>query len=534
MRRSPSPSILLSVFFGSLLPVVALLTASYYQAIWRTQDWLNHEIRQSIQRTNDLLITADDLLNRIAADTGGKVTPDTLNIIRRTVYNDPRFREVGIINSQGDLVMTSLGEVKPPIPIPPEDRAKPSDKSLQVLGVIRTAVMREKSLILSLPTGGEGEVNLLVDPVVLTYFLDDSELGPDGFIAFYQPDGRFVAGVGSAQGRIHLARENQPRTLLNVAQFFPADPTKIHAQQSTLNGELLLAGEIPYHWALRYWWQNLVLGAPIALISSALLTWVFFRSARRTYGIEQDIRIGLDNNEFEVYYQPIIDLQTRQCVGSEALLRWHHPDLGLILPEVFIPIAEKTGLIRDLSEWVVQRVLRDQVNLPLGNDFYISVNLSPSLLGSQQFLDYVTRLLLTKRLSTHRILFEITENRLIETHHLENMSGFRNLGMRLALDDFGSGYSNLDYLDKFEFDYLKIDRRFVQRIQSNNGQNPIVDTLIELGQNLGLEIVAEGVETEVQSHYLQTYGVRYAQGWLFAKALPLEEFRQFLQHQPPS
>ena len=111
MRRSPSPSFLLSVFFGSLLPVVALLVASYYQAILRTQDWLNHEVQQSIQRTNNLLITADDLLNRIAADTGGKVTPDTLNIIRRTVYNDPRFREVGIINSQGDLVMTSLGEV---------------------------------------------------------------------------------------------------------------------------------------------------------------------------------------------------------------------------------------------------------------------------------------------------------------------------------------------------------------------------------------------------------------------------------------
>jgi sensor c-di-GMP phosphodiesterase-like protein len=533
MRRLPSLSILLIVFLGSLLPVVGLLAIAYFQAIYHTQGWLSQEVRQSVRRTDRLLETADDQLNQIAADTKGKPSPEALNLVRRTVYNDPRFREVEIVDERGFLVLTSLGEVNPPIPIPQAQRANPKIRSLQMIGLIRTALMQEKSLVLSLPTQGKGEVNLLVDPVVLTYFLADTELGPDGYIAFFDPNGRLITGVGAlpdnrSTGKNQFALGSS----INPVKALSLDPGQIRVQQSTRNGDLILAGAVPTAWALRYWWQDFILGVPLALLCGIGLTLLFVRFARRSYGIEQDIRVGLENHEFAVYYQPIIDLQTQRCVGSEALLRWQHPELGLILPGVFIPIIEKTGLIQDLSEWVIQKVILDQANLLQSADLYVSINLSPSLLLSKKFLENVRQTLLINALPADRILFEITENRLLETMHLDNMTSFRSAGLRLALDDFGSGYSSLDYLDRFEFDYLKIDRCFVQRIQSQEVCSPIVETLIELGRNLELELVAEGVETEVQRYYLQTRGVQYAQGWLFAKALPLEEFKQFLQNQP--
>jgi sensor c-di-GMP phosphodiesterase-like protein len=383
--------------------------------------------------------------------------------------------------------------------------------------------MREKSLILSLPTQGKGEVNLLVDPVVLSYFLGTAELGTNGYIAAFTPDGQLVAGVGVLPHRIDSKiLSAKPQGLSSL------DSSKIQVRQSTRDGKLTLVGEVPVSWVLRYWWRDLIFGAPLALVCSGVLTSLFMRFARRTYGIEQEIQLGLKNYEFEVYYQPIIDLQTERCVGSEALIRWRHPELGLVLPEVFIPIAEKTGMIRSLSQWVIQRAIQDQITLLQSADFYTSINLSPSLLTSKDFLEDVVRTLKANALPSTRILFEITENRLLDTIHLANLSRYRDLGLRLALDDFGTGYANFDYLDRFEFDFLKIDRYFVQRIRSDEVRNPVVDTLIELSQSLGFEIVAEGVETKAQRHYLHRFGVQYAQGWLFARAMPLEEFKQFL------
>lgn len=520
MRRSPSFYWILSiVFLASLVPMAVLLVGSYYRAIRRSQTWLEAEIDRSIRRTNSLLETADTLLSRIAADTDGGSNPETFKFIRRYVYDDPRFREVGIIDQRGFLVLSSLGPVNPPIEIPAKYRADPKQTSMQILGPFKTALMKEKSLILSLPTQGQGEVNLLVDPAVLTYFLDDIELGPKGFIAFVKPDGRLIGGAGSLPIEAPTLKPIRAASTLRVGR-------------STRHPDVKIVGEIPLAWVLRYWQRDLIMGVPFALLCGGVLISLFIWSARRIYGIENDIRVGLKNHEFVVYYQPIIDLHTQQCIGSEALVRWQHPNLGFIPPDSFIPIAEQTGLIRELSEWVIQQVIQDQADLQGESCQYVSINLSPTLLDSQDLLDHVTRILAKTAFPAQRILFEVTETKLVEAAHSKHLGGFRHLGIRLALDDFGTGYSSLGYLDKFEFDCLKIDRCFVQRIQSPEIGHPIVDSLIGLGQSLGLELVAEGVETEEQCSYLQEAGVRYVQGWLFAKAMPLSDFKQFLQQHP--
>ncbi|MBI4784670.1 MAG: EAL domain-containing protein [Oscillatoriophycideae cyanobacterium NC_groundwater_1537_Pr4_S-0.65um_50_18] len=521
MRRLPSFYwLLLVVLLASFVPVVVLLAVSYYQAIQSSQEQLAAEIDQSVRRTNDLLTTADTLLTRIAADTGGQSSPEAFNLIRRYAYNDPRFREVGIIDERGFLVLSSLGVVNPPILVPAALRANPSRRVTQVLGPVKTVLMKENSLILSLPTHGEGEVNLLVDPAVLTHFLDDSELGPNGFIAFVGQDSHLMGGVGLL-----------PDERLDITSAQTSiDRSKIQVVRSTRKHDITIVGQIPLRWVLRYWWHDLTIGILFSLLCSGFLMALLIRSARRTYGIGHDIRIGLTHHEFVVYYQPIIDLKTQRCVGAEALVRWQHPNLGLIAPDAFIPITEQTGLIQELSEWVIQQVIQDQAELQEDAVRYISINLSPTLLGSEDLLDYVTQTLAIHSLPAQRILFEVTETRLVEPVYANRLSSFRQLGIRLALDDFGTGYSSLRYLDKFEFDYLKIDRCFIQRIQTAEG-SPIMDTLIELGHTLGLEVIAEGVETVEQCDYLQQAGVRYVQGWLFAKAMPLADFSQFLQQQ---
>jgi sensor c-di-GMP phosphodiesterase-like protein len=501
----------------TLVPAVVLLTISYFQAIHRTQDWLRDNIDTATRRTDRLLEAAETILTRIGEDTEGRVSPETFNLIRRYVYTDPRFREAGIIDEKGFLVLTSLGPVNPPIPVLPQHRLDPKRKSLQIIGPVKTAVMKERSMILSLPIPKQGEANLMVDPVVFTYFLEDSELGDSGFIVFVGPEGQVLTGVG--------ALPSDPQQWLTKT-----DGSSIQVRRSTKNGEITIIGSVPTQWALRYWTQDLITGGLLAFFCSGLAIVLFLRFARRAYGIEHDLRLGLENHEFEVHYQPIVDLETERCVGSEALVRWQHPDLGLIYPGVFIPIAEKTGLIKPLSEWIIRQVIQDQADLLTQSpNLYVSINLPPALLMSEEFLDRVIQLLTASGFPTRQMMFEVTENDSIDRLHATNMARLRRLGVWFALDDFGTGYSNLNYLNEFQFEYLKIDRCFIQRIQPGETNSPICDTVIELGQKLELQMVAEGVETQEQCQYLRQAGVRYVQGWLFAKAMPLHKFKQFLQ-----
>lgn len=518
--RHPRPFYwsILGVLAVTLAPAVLLLIISYFQAIHRTQDWLQHNIETATRRTDSLLDAAEKILTRIGEDTQGRVSPETFNIIRRYIYNDPRFREAGIIDDKGFLVLTSLGPVNPPVLVLPEHRIDSKRQSIQIIGPVKTAVMKERSIILSLPIPQRGEVNLMVDPVVLSYFLENSELGNNGFIAFVGREGQVLTGVGA------LPIDLQQR-LTN------ADGSILQVKRSTKNGEVTIIGSVPTQWALRYWRQDLLAGGALALLGSGVAIFLFLRFARRAYGIDRDLRMGLENREFEVHYQPIVDLETGGCVGSEALVRWQHPDLGLISPGVFIPIAEKTGLIKPLSEWIIRQVIQDQSELLTEfPDLYVSVNLPPSLLMSEEFLDDVINVLTASGFPTRQMMFEVTENDSIDRLHATNMAKLRKLGAWFALDDFGTGYSNLNYLNEFQFEYLKIDRCFIQRIQPGETNSPICDTVIELGQKLELQMVAEGVETQEQCQYLRQAGVRYVQGWLFAKAMPLQKLKQFIQN----
>jgi diguanylate cyclase (GGDEF)-like protein len=243
--------------------------------------------------------------------------------------------------------------------------------------------------------------------------------------------------------------------------------------------------------------------------------------------LEMDLRKALATEQFQLYYQPLVVLQTNDVNAFEALLRWNHPTRGLVSPADFIPIAEETGLIIPLGEWVLKAACAEAVNWP--EHIKVAVNLSPAQLNNRNLVNMVKTALDESGMSPHKLQLEITESVLLQNTFttLATLHELRKMGVQIALDDFGTGYSSLSYLRSFPFDKIKIDRSFIQDL--SNGAEPlaIVNAVAGLAKCLNMTSTAEGVETREQMETLQAIGCTEMQGYLFSKARPANEIRQF-------
>ncbi len=243
--------------------------------------------------------------------------------------------------------------------------------------------------------------------------------------------------------------------------------------------------------------------------------------------LESDLREAVERKEFCVYYQPIVSLQTGRLTGFEALVRWNHPRRGLVSPLDFIPVAEETGLIVPIGEWVLAeactRVREWQVASPSHRSLSLSVNLSARQVEQADLLERIHEALETSKLNAHCLKLEITESVVMENAEAATLmfKQLRSLGVQLSIDDFGTGYSSLSYLHRFPLNYLKIDRSFVSRLTTDN-DNAIVRTISTLARNLGMEVIAEGIETEEQYQQLRLLGCEYGQGFLFSQPVNCE------------
>jgi diguanylate cyclase (GGDEF)-like protein len=248
--------------------------------------------------------------------------------------------------------------------------------------------------------------------------------------------------------------------------------------------------------------------------------------ARRT--LELDIRQAIAEGAFELHYQPIVNLGSNEIVGCEALLRWNHPVRGMISPAEFIPIAEETGLILQMGDWVLSTACAEATNWPPG--IKLAVNISPVQFRSHAFSLKVANALATTGLSASRLELEITEAVLIRDDEaaLAMLQHLRAIGVRIALDDFGTGYSSLSYLQRFPFDKIKIDRCFVNDIAEAEGSSSIVQAVINIARARNMTTTAEGVETERQREMLLSFGCTEMQGYLFSPAMPVAKIRMLL------
>jgi diguanylate cyclase (GGDEF)-like protein len=244
--------------------------------------------------------------------------------------------------------------------------------------------------------------------------------------------------------------------------------------------------------------------------------------------LEMDLRKALVNTEFELHYQPLVNLETNAITGFEALLRWNHPVRGLVSPGEFIPIAEETGIIVPLGEWVLRRACEEAGNWPA--DIKVAVNLSPLQLKNKNFVELVMNVLANSGLSADRLQLEITETVLMQNtfNTLATLKKLRALGVQIALDDFGTGYSSLSYLRSFPFDKIKIDRSFVQDLSNSKEPIAIVHAVAGLAKSLNMVSTAEGVETKQQRDALQSLGCVEMQGYLFSRPRPPGEIAEIL------
>ncbi|WP_299484944.1 EAL domain-containing protein [Acaryochloris sp. IP29b_bin.137] len=251
--------------------------------------------------------------------------------------------------------------------------------------------------------------------------------------------------------------------------------------------------------------------------------------------LERDLRSAIDREEFVLFYQPIIDLQTGGLCDVEVLVRWQHPDRGLILPSEFIPVAEETGLIVEIGKWVLQAACHQlrsyQQQFFAAQTLRISVNLSSEQLQDPNFIHEVDRILAESRLEGHYLKLELTETMLMahEEKHIQTLQQLRDRNIQISLDDFGTGYSSLSYLYRFPLDTLKIDRSFVSRMMSQPQDAEIVNTIISLARTMNMDVVAEGIETEAEVSHLIQLGCDRGQGYLFSRPMSQQQLEKCLR-----
>ncbi|MFP2469651.1 EAL domain-containing protein [Pseudescherichia vulneris] len=267
--------------------------------------------------------------------------------------------------------------------------------------------------------------------------------------------------------------------------------------------------------------------APLAVILALLLSAVSWIATAGRMSFTREIALGIERREFELYCQPQLDTRNGQCCGVEILLRWNNPRLGRISPDVFIPVAERENFIAPLTRYVLSETVRQIGYFPPSPQFHISINVASSHFLQGVLLRDVSQFWFAAR-PQQQLVLEITERDDLQGVDYRLVRELHRKGVRLAIDDFGTGNSALSWLEQLHPDILKIDKSFTNAIGTDAVNSTVTDIIIALGQRLNIELVAEGVETAQQAHYLRHHGVPILQGYLYAKPMPLAEFPRWL------
>jgi EAL domain-containing protein (putative c-di-GMP-specific phosphodiesterase class I) len=249
----------------------------------------------------------------------------------------------------------------------------------------------------------------------------------------------------------------------------------------------------------------------------------------------RQIASAIEHDEFELYYQPLVDMSDASLFGIEALIRWNHPQRGVLSPAEFIPLAEESGLIVPIGAWALRQACTDYRQLqPTGDNLLLSVNVSSRQLDEPNFLTELADILRQTRMPAHLLQLEITEGIFLRDSLRVGalFNAMRALGIKIAFDDFGTGYSSLSYIERFPVDTLKVDQSFVEHIGDRHVSNEIVHLIIHLATTVGMSVTAEGVESPEQAAALMDIGCNIAQGFLYSHPLPLNSIMKLLQ--PPS
>jgi sensor c-di-GMP phosphodiesterase-like protein len=344
---------------------------------------------------------------------------------------------------------------------------------------------------------------------------------------------RSVAAIDTDNGRIFAESPGIDRAQMMAAwrdngEMASDDSVFVVRKSSTLPLAVVISEPRPG--VLASWRSLLSVWLLVGIVFGVALGAIVLRMLSRRISLQGELQGALRRREFVVHYQPIIALSGRRCVGTEALVRWRQGK-KLVSPDLFIPFAESAGLIQQITDQVLEIVVAEMgPYLRRRKDLYVSINVSAVDLRTPRFLKVLSAKLKETGIAPSQIRIEATERGFMDADaSRETIQAYRDAGHPVYIDDFGTGYSSLSYLQSFKVDVLKIDKSFVDTIGQNAASSSVAPHIVAMAHALGVEIVAEGIEHEAQAAFLREHGTQFGQGWLFAKAMPIEDFGRYLE-----
>jgi sensor c-di-GMP phosphodiesterase-like protein len=478
------------------------------------QAMLNTVAERILVRATRAASDAEAAVAMLSDSDGEPCSPANIALMQREVFNTLTIEEMGYLQD-GALRCTSWGTR---LDLPETAPNFRTQSGLDVTFAVRPALRGGTPKL----AYRKDNYNVLVDPARFVDVITEQKVhmavaARDGRVfahteaadlealrrlvaqSRYAPDGTYAYGVVKSDDWIAIALEPHP------------------ALFSTLRREQLLM-------------------LPLALMLAGVMVATVVWFSRQRLSMRRELEIAIRQHEFIVHYQPLIDLKNGQCIGAEALVRWKRPDGSWVRPDLFIPVAEQSGLIQKITAQVIGRIGQD-IGQILSQDpsLHIAINLSAEDLADGSFLPLIDALVRDHRLEPNQIWLEATERGFLDYAAVsETILTAHQSGYVVCIDDFGTGYSSLQHLEQLSFDVLKIDKSFVDSIGISSPKSMVIHHIIEMAKSLGARIVAEGVERSEQAEYLKGKAVEFGQGWLFSRALPNDEFAAYLHQQSTS
>ncbi|WP_293779326.1 EAL domain-containing protein [uncultured Oxalicibacterium sp.] len=495
---------------GISIPVSFALYFSNVRAAQAEQDRLSLFARQALLRASASLRDAVGTLRVLEREELVPCSAAHLQKMRLAVITTRSIDDIAYFKD-GRVQCSSMGEVEAPI------------------SVGRTEYTAAKDLHFSLSPSPLGESDhrmigmfynahkALINPVRFADILLDDDIQ----LVIALSDGTLLGGIGNPDagmiGKIATWTYRQK------------DGDFLHARAE--QGDLVAIAVEPRDRLIVRTQHEMLLLVPLSLLIAALIVGGVVWRLRRHLSPLGELKSAVKRREFLVHYQPIVSLKTGECVGAEALVRWQRADGSMTRPDLFIPLAEESGLITQITQQVMDLVIHDMhLMLKKYPRLHIAVNLSAQDIQCPHFLGSLKTKLEENCVSQRQIWLEATERGFMNVDAVRHtIETARKQGHSVAIDDFGTGYSSLAYLQGLRMDALKIDKSFIDTIGTGAATSTVIDHIIDIAQSLDMVTVAEGVETHEQAEYLRARDVKYGQGWLFAKAMPPRDFIGFYQ-----
>ena len=465
-------------------------------------------VRVQVER---ILAQSREMLDRVAELATGPC-PERLAELQRWGTLNPYFRSLALVRDGLVYCSSALGEVDASVddfsrwPVLESSEGRPHT-------VAGTPLAPERSAVLF------------------------SKVRPDGYGGIVEVDGRYLQDLLNA---VASADDLQLKLVIGSGDPISSDswarvassamPLYRETVSAPSGASIGISVRVPPDALARAWTQCMLTYLPVALLASVLLGLGAYRLQASRRSFREQLRRAMGAGEFHVYYQPVYGQASGRCEGVEALMRWDCPGVGPVRPDIFIAAAEAEGMIVELTRHLLTLVERDVGAWSMPPGFHVGVNLAAEHVSSDQLLSDIRAFVASIAAGRPQVVLEITERSLIADDNGQarrNIDALRAEGVLVAIDDFGTGHCSFSYLQRFPVDYLKIDKGFVQAIGPAGEEAPILDAIIALAHRLGLAVVAEGVETQLQFDYLKARGVTFLQGYFLARPMSATEFARW-------